>query len=368
MGLRERFQIFGFENHLCPFPQRKNLYADPTLLLDGQPIPVKGFVRSLFGYNRLVTLLACLRFDDKGTRSTRKDKDPLAPIREVWDLFERSLKRHYSPGSFLTVDEQLVPFRGRCKFRMYIPSLTCVGTVRKDKKFIPEPLRHHSFSKDKQYTSRFAFQEKATMVSYKSKKNKVVTLLSTMHSDKAVSEDEKKKPDIVAFYNSTKGGVDGMDQKVHKYSCKRKSHRWPMAYFFNIVDVACLAAHVVFKTKFPDHPLSGKDSRSHFIRSVASGLAQAQLFRRQEIPTLSLYLKETISISIASLDQNKSTRQTRKGLPQPSTPQSKSKAGSKSSTPQEKKMSTSQSATPLAKPQKIKKQQQRCRNCPWKKG
>ncbi|GFN81894.1 PiggyBac transposable element-derived protein 4 [Plakobranchus ocellatus] len=188
-----------------------------------------------------------------------------------------------------------------------------------------------------------------------------------MHSDKAVSEDEKKKPDIVAFYNSTKSGVDGMDQKVHKYSCKRKSYRWPMAYFFNIVDVACLAAHVVFKTKFPDHPLSGKDSRSHFIRSVASGLAQAQLFRRQEIPTLSLYLKETISISIASLDQNKSTRQTRKGLPQPSTPQSKSKAGSKSSTPQEKKMPKSQSATPLATPQKIKKQQQRCRNCPWNK-
>ncbi|GFN88323.1 PiggyBac transposable element-derived protein 4-like protein [Plakobranchus ocellatus] len=93
--------------------------------------------------------------------------------------------------------------------------LTCVGTVRKDKKFIPKALRHHSFSKDKQYTSRFAFQEKATMVSYKSKKNKVVTLLSTMHSDKAVSEDEKK-PDIVAFYNSTKGRVDGMDQKVHK--------------------------------------------------------------------------------------------------------------------------------------------------------
>ncbi|GFO40831.1 hypothetical protein PoB_006733600 [Plakobranchus ocellatus] len=113
--------------------------------------------------------------------------------------------------------------------------------------------------------------------------------------------------------------------------------------------------------------LSGKDSRSYFIRSVASGLAKAQLFRRQEIPTLSLYLKETISISIASLDQNKSTRQTRKDLPQPSTPQSKSKAGSKSSTPQEKKMPKSQSATPLATPQKIKKQQQRCRNCPWKK-
>ena len=355
---------------------------------------------SLFGYNRLVTLLACLHFDDKNMRSARKEKDPLAPIREVWDRFERSLKRHYTPGSFLTIDGQLVPFRGLCKFRMYIPikpdkydlkiywlcesdngyplrglpylgkvgrlpekdhgencvrkliepyyrsgrnvtfvnffttfkltqhllkeGLTCVGTVRKDKKFIPEPLRHHSFSKDKQYPSRFAFQEKATVVSCISKKNKVVTLSSTMHSDKTVSQHEKKQPDIVLYYNLTKGGVDGMDQKVHKYSCKRKSQRWPMTYFFNIVDVSCLAAHIIFKNKFPNHPLGRKDSRSHFIRAVASGLAQAQLFRRQEIPTLSHYLKEAISISLANLGQDK-PRQTRKGLPQPSTPQSESK-------------------------------------------
>ena len=81
-----------------------------------------GFVRSLFGYNRLVTLLACLHFDHKNMQSARKETDPLAPIREVWDRFERSLKRQYTPGSFLTIDEQLVPFRRRCKFRMYIPS------------------------------------------------------------------------------------------------------------------------------------------------------------------------------------------------------------------------------------------------------
>ena len=79
-------------------------------------------MRSLFGYNRLVTLLVCLHFDDKNMRSARKEKDPLAPIREVCERFGRSRKRHYTPGSFLTIDEQLVPFRERCKFRMYIPS------------------------------------------------------------------------------------------------------------------------------------------------------------------------------------------------------------------------------------------------------
>ena len=127
------------------------------------------------------------------------------------------IEPYYRSGRNVTFDNFFTPFK--LTQHLLKESLTCVGSVRKDKKFIPEPLRHHSFSKDKQYTSQFAFQEKATMVSYKSKKNKVVTLLITMHSDKAVSEHEKKKPDIVLYYNLTKGEVDGMDQKVHKYSC-----------------------------------------------------------------------------------------------------------------------------------------------------
>ena len=154
-----------------------------------------------------------------------------------------------------------------------------------------------------------------------------------------------------------------MDQKVHKYSCKRKTQRWPMAYFFNIVDVSCLAAHIIFKNKFPNHYLCGKDSRSHFISAVASGLAHAQLFRRQETQALPHYLKETISISIANLDQDKS-RQTRKGLPQPSTTQSESKDGSKSKS---NKMTKSPSAASLATTQD-KKAATQMHNLPLEKG
>ena len=122
--------------------------------------------------------------------------------------------------------------------------LSCVGTVKKDRHFTPEPLRHHSKSKDKLYVSRFSFQEKATMVYYKPKKKQSCNT-----------------PEYSALC-----------QQVHKYSCKRDSQRWPMAYTFS-----CLDTHAIFKTKFPSHPLSGKDSRSHFIKSGASHLAQAQL-------------------------------------------------------------------------------------------
>lgn len=60
-----------------------------------------------------------LRFDDP----LKRDKsDKLSPIREVFDLCIAACRRMYIPGATLTVDEALVPFRGRCSFRMYLPS------------------------------------------------------------------------------------------------------------------------------------------------------------------------------------------------------------------------------------------------------
>ena len=64
----------------------------------------------------------CIRFDDKTDRTERRSRDKLAPIRDVFDKWNENLKTLYTPGKFLTVDEQLIPFRGRCPFRQYIPS------------------------------------------------------------------------------------------------------------------------------------------------------------------------------------------------------------------------------------------------------
>ncbi|XP_071029739.1 piggyBac transposable element-derived protein 4-like [Oncorhynchus clarkii lewisi] len=75
-------------------------------------MPLKVFHR----YSRL------LRFDDRQSRPARLATDKLAAIREVWDLWEARLPALYNPGPEVTVDEQLVPFRGYCPFRQYIPS------------------------------------------------------------------------------------------------------------------------------------------------------------------------------------------------------------------------------------------------------
>jgi hypothetical protein len=72
--------------------------------------------------NRMIILLRFCRFDDATTHAVRAESEKLAPIRELWDMFLARLQICYIPGDSLKVDEQLIPSRGRCKFRQYMRS------------------------------------------------------------------------------------------------------------------------------------------------------------------------------------------------------------------------------------------------------
>ncbi|RWR98594.1 piggyBac transposable element-derived protein 4-like protein, partial [Dinothrombium tinctorium] len=61
-----------------------------------------------------------IRFDNFETRADRRKVDKLAPIREIFNKFSENCTNSYYPGKYLTVDEQLVGFKGRCPFRQYI--------------------------------------------------------------------------------------------------------------------------------------------------------------------------------------------------------------------------------------------------------
>ena len=228
--------------------------------------------RACMSRNRFSLLLSCMRFDNKATRSARRAKDIFAPFRQMWDTFMVNLRGHYIPSECVTVDEQLVPFRGRCNFIQYLPSkpdrygikifwvvdtlnyfpiygipylgrplgqdrqvnlgrntvlelveksnmvhsgrnvttdnfftdlvlaetllkkgLTLVGTVRKNKKFLPEPFKQKKPSLPL-YGSEFVFNETATLVNYQGRKNKNTVLLSTMHDDSEVQKSETQNP------------------------------------------------------------------------------------------------------------------------------------------------------------------------------
>ena len=304
--------------------------------------------------NRFEIILKHIRFDDLETRKERKNDDKFAPFRAMWEMFIQNCKRNYNPSENVCIDEQLVPFRGRCCFRQYLPSkpdkyglkifllvdcktgyiyhgipytggvpgngptvglasktvkelvsdlhdsgrnitadnfftdfnladelllkrLTLVGTVRKNKKDLPP-----EFQADKNRTvgsSLFGFDKNVTIVSYVPKRNKSVTLLSTMHHDNSVDADSGK-PEIILFYNATKGAVDTVDQLCHSYSVQRKTKRWPLACFYNLLNLTCINAFVIFMNSFPNWNRSKLNRRRLFLLELGMSLVKPTITMR----------------------------------------------------------------------------------------
>ena len=76
---------------------------------EGNPL-----VMACISRDRFLKLSHHLRFDDKETRSQRREKDAFAPLRDLWEDFDGNLSREYVPGQTLTVDEQLMPWSAMC--------------------------------------------------------------------------------------------------------------------------------------------------------------------------------------------------------------------------------------------------------------
>ena len=86
------------------------------------PIDSRPFYRVTMALNRFKFLLRCMRFDNYRSRPARQRTDRLAAIREVWEMFNNNLRNIYVPNEALTVDEQLVGYRGKIPGRTYMPS------------------------------------------------------------------------------------------------------------------------------------------------------------------------------------------------------------------------------------------------------
>lgn len=77
--------------------------------------------RATMSQHRFAFLLSCFHFDDRSTRDSRRQTDNWAPIRDLWEQFVKNCTDSYSPFTNLTVDEQLLTFRGNAPFRVYMP-------------------------------------------------------------------------------------------------------------------------------------------------------------------------------------------------------------------------------------------------------
>ena len=67
-------------------------------------------------------LLRCLRFDDIIDSVARQETDKLTPIRQILELSLVNFLNNLTASEYLTVNEQLLAFRGHCSFQQYIRS------------------------------------------------------------------------------------------------------------------------------------------------------------------------------------------------------------------------------------------------------
>ncbi|KAF0039235.1 hypothetical protein F2P81_007470 [Scophthalmus maximus] len=74
--------------------------------------------RATMNHTKFRVINSTLQFDYKLNRPFRLREDKLASIRSIWEMWTHRLPMLFNPGRDVCVDEQLVPFKGWCKFRL----------------------------------------------------------------------------------------------------------------------------------------------------------------------------------------------------------------------------------------------------------
>ncbi|KAJ4921293.1 hypothetical protein JOQ06_026240 [Pogonophryne albipinna] len=131
-------------------------------------------------------------------------------------------------------------------------NLTLVGTLRQNKPDIPPVMKPNKLRE--KYSSKFGFCGNMTM----------------------------RKPEVIQYYNHTKSGVDTMDQMVRTYTCKRRTRRWPMVLWHNVLDVATLNAFTSYTAQHPGYMGGVTNARRLFIKELGKELVMPHMRRRME--------------------------------------------------------------------------------------
>lgn len=157
-----------------------------------------------------------------------------------------------------------------------------VGTVRKNRKFMPEDL---SVSR----RGEVSYRSTATgllALSWMDKKQ--VNMLSTVHTSQMEQLPPnwrgivREKPKVVIDYNNGKKGVDVADQLARSYPAPRKARKWYVKLWYHLLDMMVVNAHAIHKW------LGGRMTQLQFRHRLVSQLLFKEPERRAGRPAPSL--------------------------------------------------------------------------------
>ncbi|KAF2896950.1 hypothetical protein ILUMI_09226, partial [Ignelater luminosus] len=115
----QKEEILGFIGFLITAGAYKDNKDPVDEIFSEEGLPI---YRATLAKHRFLLLLKCIRFDDKNTREGRKEHDNFAAIRELWNNVTDTFPKFLNPSESVVIDEELIIFHGRCKFRVFIPT------------------------------------------------------------------------------------------------------------------------------------------------------------------------------------------------------------------------------------------------------
>ena len=101
-----------------------------------------------------------------------------------------------------------------------------------------------------------------------------------------ISCNDDKKPLLILDYNKTKGAVDTLDKMCANYTSKRKTNRWPIVVFSNILDISGVNSFVLFISINLQWKRKCDDRRRIFLENFGEPFIKKHIDRRQYMPCL----------------------------------------------------------------------------------
>lgn len=185
-----------------------------------------------------------------------------------------------------------------------------LGTVRKDRKFMPkftDPLTNRPTKMKKGDVETYSDGD--LLLERWGDRREVLMLNSFIDHRMEDCEsrnptNQRLKPASVLVYNKVMGSLDDMDQIIRPYQALRKSKKWYRKYAFHIFDI-CIYNTFVISGHF-DRKIKKQGYKAYLIQLVkeivaANPLQRAQVGRPPKRPALSdglLHLPQTLLDSV----------------------------------------------------------------------
>ncbi|XP_035216802.1 piggyBac transposable element-derived protein 4-like [Stegodyphus dumicola] len=119
--------------------------------------------------------------------------------------------------------------------------------MRRNRKGIPSDFKNCVLKKD-EHIARY--RDKIMIMKWKDKKD--VIILSTIHDNKFVEMEKRRKtiskPEFIADYNKNMGGIDLTDGQMKTYEIARNQvKKYYYKIFLHALDMVCLNAYLLYK-------------------------------------------------------------------------------------------------------------------------